>query len=56
MSDEMIDDDDNPLWTAADFARANGPESLPPHVLAAFPNTLARLTREKEERERRDAA
>jgi uncharacterized protein (DUF4415 family) len=31
--------DDNPEWTKADFARAKGPEHLPPEVLAAFPKT-----------------
>lgn len=35
-------DDENPEWTQADFARAKGPESLPPDVLAAFPKTRAR--------------
>jgi len=39
----MLDDPDNPEWTEEDFARAKGPESLPPEVLAAFPNTLARV-------------
>ena len=34
---------DNPEWTAEDFAKAKGPESLPEHVLAAFPKTAARL-------------
>jgi uncharacterized protein (DUF4415 family) len=38
-----LDDPDNPEWTEEDFANAKGPESLPPEVLAAFPNTLARL-------------
>ncbi len=38
-----LDDPDNPEWTSEDFARAKGPESLPPEVLAAFPRTLARL-------------
>lgn len=38
-------DDDNPEWTEADFARAKGPESLPPAMLAAFPKTQARLGR-----------
>ena len=35
--------DDNPIWTRADFAKAQGPEMLPPHMLAAFPRTAARL-------------
>ncbi|MGZ8362668.1 MAG: BrnA antitoxin family protein [Caulobacteraceae bacterium] len=43
MPDGPIDDEDNPEWTAEDFARAQGPETLPPEVLAAFPRTLARL-------------
>ncbi len=38
-----LDDHDNPEWTEEYFARAKGPESLPPEVLAAFPRTLARL-------------
>ena len=38
-----LDDPDNPEWTEADFARAKGPESLPPEILAAFPHTLAHL-------------
>ncbi|MFI4950916.1 MAG: BrnA antitoxin family protein, partial [Caulobacterales bacterium] len=45
-------DPDNPEWTEADFARAQGPESLPPEVLAAFPKTRGRgrpkLARPKE--------
>ncbi len=41
--DAPFDDPDNPEWTEEDFARAKGPESLPPEVLAAFPNTLARV-------------
>ena len=32
-------DPENPEWTQADFARAQGPEALPAHVLAAFPRT-----------------
>jgi uncharacterized protein (DUF4415 family) len=36
-------DPDNPEWTEEMFARAKGPESLPPEVLAAFPRTVARL-------------
>lgn len=43
---EPIFDDENPEWTAEDFARALPPEFLPPEVLALFPNTVARL-REK---------
>lgn len=37
-----LTDPDNPEWTEADFARAVGPESLPPEVLAAFPRTKVR--------------
>ena len=37
-----LTDPDNPEWTEADFARAQGPESLPPEVLAAFPRTRGR--------------
>ncbi len=36
-------DINNPEWTEEDFARAKGPESLPPEVLAAFPKTAARV-------------
>jgi uncharacterized protein (DUF4415 family) len=35
-------DPENPEWTEADFARAKGPEALPPRLLAAFPNTKPR--------------
>ena len=38
-------DPDNPEWTEEDFARAKGPESLPPELLAAFPKTKARIGR-----------
>ena len=41
--DEIVIDDDNPEWTEEDFARALGPEYLPPEVLAHFPKTLARV-------------
>ena len=41
--DPALDDPDNPEWTAEDFARSEGPESLSPAELAAFPNTLARV-------------
>jgi len=37
-----LTDPDNPEWTAEDFARAQGPESLPPEILAAFPKTRGR--------------
>jgi uncharacterized protein (DUF4415 family) len=39
---KAVFDEDNPEWTDADFARAKGPEALPPEVLAAFPKTRAR--------------
>ncbi|MGZ8284593.1 MAG: BrnA antitoxin family protein [Allosphingosinicella sp.] len=35
-------DPDNPEWTEADFAAARGPETLPPALLAAFPDTKPR--------------
>ncbi|RZJ93643.1 MAG: hypothetical protein EON88_14325 [Brevundimonas sp.] len=43
-SDRDVDltDPDNPEWTAADFARALGPESLSAAELAAFPKTRIR--------------
>ncbi len=37
-----LTDPDNPEWTAEDFARAEGPESLPADVLVAFPKTRGR--------------
>ena len=37
-----LTDPDNPEWTEADFAEAKGPESLPPEILAQFPNTKVR--------------
>lgn len=41
-----IFDDDNPEWTAADFATAENPEDiLPMAVLKAFPETVKRLGR-----------
>lgn len=39
---KVVVDDENPEWTEADFARAKGPEFLPPEVLAAFPKTRVR--------------
>lgn len=42
MGSRTDSDPDNPEWTEADFAAAKGPESLPPALLAAFPNTKAR--------------
>lgn len=38
-------DRENPEWTAADFARANGPESLPAEVLNPFPRTAEAVRR-----------
>lgn len=32
-------DDDNPEWTADDFARAKPASALPDHIRAAFPRT-----------------
>lgn len=37
------DDIDNPTWTQEELARAQGPETMPPEMLAAFPKTAARL-------------
>jgi uncharacterized protein (DUF4415 family) len=45
MGSRVIIDDENPEWTEKDFARAKGPESLPPEVLACFPKTAARIGR-----------
>jgi uncharacterized protein (DUF4415 family) len=42
-----LTDPDNPEWTAEDFARAKGPESMSYEMLTAFPNTLDRLERER---------
>ena len=42
---EAVQDDDNPEWTADDFAHSQLPESLPAEVLANFPNTLKRIGR-----------
>ncbi len=38
MSDDRHDDD-NPEWTAADFARAKRGEDIPAHIRAAFPKS-----------------
>lgn len=38
-----LTDPDNPEWTEEDFARAQGPETLPPEILAAFPRTAERV-------------
>ena len=42
MDSKVRIDPENPEWTEADFAAARGPESLPPALLAAFPNTKPR--------------
>ena len=42
MGSRATVDPDNPEWTEADFAAAKGPETLPPALLAAFPNTRPR--------------
>lgn len=39
----MASDDQNPEWTQADFDQARGPETLPPHILDAFPQTARRV-------------
>src|SRR5688572_20957127 len=41
----MAYDKENPEWTEADFAKAKGPEVLPPKLQAAFPKTKARRGR-----------
>ena len=43
MSRKPVVDPENPEWTESDFARAKRPESLPDHVLAAFPKTALRV-------------
>ena len=42
MGSEPEIDPENPEWTEADFAAAQGPEALPPAMLAAFPRTKNR--------------
>jgi uncharacterized protein (DUF4415 family) len=46
-------DEDNPEWTAEDFARAKPASELPPEILAAFPNTLRHF--QEEERKKQQA-
>lgn len=41
MSDD-VQIDENPDWTEADFAKAEGPETLSAVELAAFPRTRVR--------------
>jgi len=43
MSRKPVIDPENPEWTDSDFARAKGPESLPTHILEAFPKTAAKV-------------
>lgn len=43
MSPKPRIDPENPEWTEQDFARAKSADSLPAHVLAAFPKTVARV-------------
>jgi uncharacterized protein (DUF4415 family) len=47
LPEPYVTDADNPQWTREDFARAKGPESLPPEVLALLPDTVARLEKER---------
>ncbi len=39
MPPRIVFDDDNPEWTAEDFARARPLSEFPPHLQAAFPRT-----------------
>lgn len=45
MPEPDLTDPENPKWTAEDFARAKGPEALPPEVLACFPRTVEAMAR-----------
>ena len=45
MPTSLTPDPNDREWTKDDFKRAKGPETLPAEVLAAFPNTVARLAR-----------
>lgn len=47
MDGQLVEHDENPTWTKADFVRASGPEALSAPELAAFPRTAARLGRPK---------
>lgn len=38
----IVIDEDNPEWTAQDFAQALRGEDIPAHILAAFPRTRGR--------------
>lgn len=39
MPRPTVTDDDNPEWTAEDFARAKPASALPDHIRTAFPRT-----------------
>ena len=39
---EIVFDEENPEWTAADFARAKTGEAIPSHIRAAFPKSRGR--------------
>lgn len=43
MPRSPVVDAENPEWTEEDFGRAKGAETLPDHILAAFPKTAARV-------------
>jgi uncharacterized protein (DUF4415 family) len=38
----VVFDDDNPEWTAADFAAAKTGDAIPAHIRGAFPKTRGR--------------
>jgi uncharacterized protein (DUF4415 family) len=38
----ILIDDDNPEWSAADFAAAKTGDDIPAHIRAAFPKTRGR--------------
>lgn len=40
--DSIVDDTDNPFWTADDWKRARPASELPPEILKAFPKTRVR--------------
>ena len=42
MAGQTMIDDDNPEWTAADFARAKYGQDIPAHIRAAFPKARGR--------------
>lgn len=49
MSNSNGHRDDNPIWTRADFHRAQPPEFLPRPMIDAFPKTKARLESQRSE-------